>query len=204
MAEEELVIRGWRIEPRLLNSYSLRRCGLGECRGWCCASGVWADVEHKEKVLAHADLVRRYLPIERHDERAWFEAEIVEDDDFPSGKAVGTNAIPRPDHPAGSACVFLRGDYRCALQMAGAENGMGPLGLKPFFCALHPLTIGDGKCIELDSENEIYIGGGSCQRIREQWQLIPLYELLDFELKLVLGEDGYQELCAAAREQRQA
>jgi hypothetical protein len=193
-----VTINGWQVDHRLLKEFSLRRCGLGECRAWCCGMGVWVDLEHQQRVLAHADLVRPYLPPERHDERAWFDGEVVEDSDFPSGRCTGTSVVARPDHPLGTACTFLREDYRCALQMAGAENGLGRWGLKPFFCALHPLTFEDGRRVTLDDDNELYIGGGSCQRVQVDWRPLPLYQVMEDELRLVLGDDGYAELAAAA------
>jgi hypothetical protein len=197
---EELRINGWRIDPRMFERFSLRRCGLGECSAWCCGMGVWVDIEHAQHILNHRDLVKHYLPEDRHDESRWFDGVEQDDPDFPSGRCTGTSVMPRSDHPLGTACIFLRPDYRCALHAAGAENGLGPWGLKPFFCALHPLTYGDDQTITLDDDNEIYIGGGSCQRVNVDWRPVPLYEVFADELRLVLGHDGYAQLVAAAHE----
>ncbi|MEK7785606.1 MAG: hypothetical protein AAB658_09365, partial [Chloroflexota bacterium] len=67
--------------------------------------------------------------------------------------------------------------------------------LKPFYCALHPLTM-EGGFVQLDDANEIYIEGGHCQR--SSAELVPLYVLFESELRLVLGDEGYAALQQAA------
>ena len=46
------------VDPRMLEARFAAGCNTRLCRGACCRSGVWLDVEERERVLAHAGLVR--------------------------------------------------------------------------------------------------------------------------------------------------
>ncbi len=198
MIDEEPVIKGWRIDLKLFMQYSLRRCGLGECGGMCCAVGAWVDRAHAARIHEHADQIKPYLPAARRDESTWFDDEELEDVIYPPGDYRGTAVYADPNHPTGQSCVFLREDFKCALQMAGAENGEGRWGYKPFFCALYPLRTQPQHRLALDDDNDEYRAGGSCARMRVPREHVPLYQILEDEIKLVLGEEGFQELAALA------
>jgi hypothetical protein len=105
--------------------------------------------------------------------------------------------ISDPTHPAGQTCIFLTPDRLCALQAAGIASGEHPWRFKPFYCALHPLTLDEG-ILALGELSEMYREGGSCNRPSET--LIPVYQLFDVETKLALGEAGYALLEAVSRE----
>ena len=145
----------WKVEARLLTLSASRRCDLAECRAHCCGGGVWIDVGEAARIIEAAEKIKPQLPEPLRDEELWFDGVVEADSDFPSGYAMGTRTQPNPGHPMGTSCVFLRPDYRCALQVAGEVNGQRPWEYKPYYCALHPITQ-SGLEIGLDAENEIY------------------------------------------------
>ncbi|MBI5715232.1 MAG: hypothetical protein HZC38_17680 [Chloroflexi bacterium] len=180
------------VSKRLLATEPKQRCEISECEARCCAGGVLISLSHKEKILAHAALIQPHLPEERRDPALWFDGVLVQDADFPDGVAEGTHVVDDPTHPASETCIFLRPQDRyCALQMTSIVNDQHPWSLKPFFCALHPVTLDNG-CVILDENNVIYQNGGHCQRASVITK--PLYETFDVELQLILGEADYNEL----------
>ena len=195
MDSESLIFNGVRVDPRLLEIGPVRRCRLDECQAHCCGGGVSISIRQADDVLAHAELIQPHLPEDRRDPAGWFDrSEVEADDDYPRGEpCIGTQVVPDPTHPMGTTCVFLRpGDRWCALQVAGSASGQHPWRFKPFYCALHPLTFDKGM-VTLDDENEIYIEGGSCNR-PELTADLPWFKLYAAELRLALGEGGYEAL----------
>ena len=189
---EPLRINGKRVDRKLLEARPVQRCQTAECQSWCCTGGVWVDLWEKEKVLANAELIKPHLPPDRRDESLWFDGEQDDHLDFPSGRGEGTSVVEDPTHRAGQTCLFLRPEDRyCALQVASLANGQHPWSLKPLYCALHPLTMED-SFVQLDDANEIYVEGGHCQRPSAEF--VPLYVLFESELRLVLGDEGYEVL----------
>ncbi|PYQ40004.1 MAG: DUF3109 domain-containing protein, partial [Acidobacteria bacterium] len=53
--------RALRVAPSLLDERFAAGCDTGRCVGRCCRSGVWLDPGERDRVLAHADLVRRAM-----------------------------------------------------------------------------------------------------------------------------------------------
>ena len=181
-----------KIDPRLLETRPTSRCLVQECHGKCCGFGVYVDLAHASRVMEEAELIKPHLPADRQNVDDWFDGGVKEDSDFPTGTKVGTQIIPDATNPAGTRCVFLRPDQRCALQVASVAAGRHPWDLKPFYCCLYPVTLlNDG--LELDEENDIYGLGGSCQR---PGPAVALYKLLKEEMVLALGQAGYDQLCA--------
>ena len=99
--------------------------------------------------------------------------------------------IPDSRHPAGSRCVFLREDNFCGIQATSVANGRSPWELKPFYCALYPVII-LGDLVLLDDDNDLVRFGGTC--LRETTVATPLYKILESEIILALGKDGYAML----------
>jgi len=155
---------------------------MTSCDAGCCRDGVLVDVEHRDVILAHADVIRRHMsPHQERDPQRWFEREIANDPDFPSGKAVGTEA------PAG--CVFLNDERRCVLHVVDDVEDL-PVTLKPFFCRLFPVTVCDGQ-LTLDEP----VAGerpACCSQTAGGGQTV--FELCPTELQMVVGIEGVQEL----------
>ena len=186
-------VGSYRVDTRLLEWRLVARCRIENCQAACCGHGVYVDVADATRIMAEAGLIRPYLPANRRDENTWFEGGIAEDRDFPTGYKVGTNVVTHPQSASGSKCVFLGADYRCGLQSASIGLGRHPWDLKPFYCALYPLIV-SGDILQLDDDNELFSLGGTCQA--ECSQAVPLYELFKDEIILVLGQEGYGQLCA--------
>jgi hypothetical protein len=176
--------------PALLlkeNFFSARyapSCSMDRCSAACCKFGVYADVEERKNILQHAEIIKRHLePHQEHDETKWFEQEVYDDADFPSGKTVGTSALSY-------GCVFLDSTGRCALQKASTAEGLGRYFLKPFYCFAYPITILNGELV-VDDE-EFLNKPECCQPDREGTK--DIFDLCDEELRFVLGEEGFEEL----------
>ncbi len=184
-----------RVDSRLIESRSVARCRLEECRASCCGHGVYVDSAHAARIVQEAELVKPYMPADRRDVDGWFDDLVESDTNFPSGYRVGSKVIPDLQHVAHTRCVFLRSDNHCALQVASIAQGRHPWDLKPFFCALYPIVV-RGDAVQLDDENDIYALGGTCQRAELVYA--PLYELFKDELILALGHEGYGQLCLKA------
>jgi hypothetical protein len=138
---------------------------------------VWVDLRERDKILAHADLIREHMEAgqEKREDR-WFDGTWVHTD-FPSGEATGTTLH-------NGACVFLDSSRRCVLQKASQT-----LQLKPWFCFAFPITIEDG---ELMVDDEKAFDPNCCTTDAEG--VLNVFEVCPEELKHVLGAEGLQEL----------
>lgn len=196
---ESIVIKGWTIGDSLLERKPITRCRIVACKGGCCADGVWVDMGQERKILEHAEMIKPYMPAERRDTATWFAEHYDDDDAFPSGEYIGTTTVIDPTHPGGSTCVFLRPEDRyCAIQAASLANGKAAWELKPHYCCLFPLVDeydkdSGSKSLILDSENSLFEHGGGCY---ENCAVIqPVFQVYAEETSMVLGVDGYRELC---------
>jgi hypothetical protein len=105
---------------------------------------------------------------------------------------VHTRVLPAPDHYGGTACVFLREDWKCALQVAAEGEGLHPWRFKPFFCVMHPLDLDAEGNLTLDTAPALLEEPASC--LRRTAVPRPLAETLEPELRYLLGEKGYARL----------
>ena len=125
------------VDPEILIQRFLPNSSMCNCNGACCAEGVLLDVEEKERILAHTDLIKKYLePQQEKDANKWFDNNLENDADFPSGRCDGTTVL-------GNSCVFLCSKGLCALQKTAMAEGMDKFALKPFYCVAFPITIDD-------------------------------------------------------------
>jgi hypothetical protein len=180
------------LNPRLLQDEPMQRCKLHECRGACCLHGVWIDLAERDDLLANADRIAPHLPTALQDPRAWFDGREEADEFSPSGKVVHSTVLPDREHYGGTACIFLREDYKCALQVAGQSAGLHPWRFKPFYCILHPLDLDDEGRITLDETAALIDEEGSCLRPAESPR--PLLETFEAELRYFLGDEEYSRL----------
>lgn len=173
-----------RVGPEIVEGRFTSGCSMSNCNSDCCSGGVYADVAEKQQILLHADLVRSQMdPDQVKDAAGWFEDESVEDSDYPSGKAVGTEVHD-------GKCVFLNAEGHCVLQKAAAASGMGRYALKPFFCWLYPVTLDSGVLALDDPE---FVDRPSCCKHGAAGEM-TIFDVCPEELKLVLGEEGFVEL----------
>ncbi len=181
-----------RINPRLLRAEPMRRCMLGECQAACCLHGVWIDRLEAQDIQQHADLILPHMPADCRDPLDWFDGREEPDEHATSGFTVHSTVLPAPEHYGETACIFLRSDHKCALQVAADANGLHPWRFKPFYCILHPLDLDEQGRITLDETDLMIAEEGSCLRACEEQ--IPLLETFEPELRYLLGEKAYQAL----------
>ena len=193
-----MIINDFIINERLLEKKQITRCQLATCKGGCCADGVWLDVEQAERILDHAEMIKPFMPEDRRDQSTWF-AELHDDDpSFPSGKYTGTTTVTDAAHPSGSCCRFLRPqDHFCAIQFASVQNGLKPWDLKPLYCCLYPVVDeyeGEVKTLTLDSDNDLFSRGGGCHDSCAG-EPTAMFQVYAEEVSIMLGVEGYRELC---------
>ncbi|RPJ42157.1 MAG: DUF3109 family protein [Chloroflexi bacterium] len=187
-----------RINPRLLKSEPMRRCALGECRAACCLHGVWIDRVEAQDILANADKINPHMEPENRDPGDWFDGREEPDEHAISGWAVHSTVLPDPEHYGETACIFLRRDHLCALQVASNAHGYHPWRFKPFYCILHPLDLDEEGRITLDETGLMLDEPASCLRPADH--PVPLIETFEPELRYLLGEIAYQKLLHEKRE----
>lgn len=181
-----------RVHPRLLKSEPLRRCKLDECRAACCLHGAWVDLVEIADIRNHAGKIKPHMAAGMDDPRDWFDERQEPDQHAVSGQVGHTSILEAPDHYGGTACVFLRPDHKCTLQIAAMAAGLHPWRFKPFYCILHPLDLDAQGRITLDETEAILAETASC--LRPASESTPLIETFAEELCYLLGEKGYRQL----------
>ena len=184
------------INPRLLQKEPLRRCRLEECRAACCLHGVWIDSAEWQDIRQQASLIIPHMPSGWDDPDLWLDERTDADPFARSGQVVHSRVLPDVTHYGKTACIFLRDDHRCALQVAGDINGLHPWRFKPFYCVLHPLDMDEHGRITLDETELLLDEPGSC--LRQAKGEIPLIETFEPELRYFLGDEGYNILMDGA------
>jgi hypothetical protein len=181
-----------RINPRMFKAEPMRRCRLDECHGACCVFGVWADQREMEDILANAALIQPYMPAGTENPADWFASYEDQDEFSPSKLVVHTAVETKEEHYGGTACIFWRSDAKCALQVAGQENGLHPWRFKPYYCILHPLDLDEKGRITVDEVETLLQEPGSCLRPSEQ--KIPLMDTFEEELRYLLGDKAFEAI----------
>jgi hypothetical protein len=172
----------------------MRRCQLGECRAACCLHGVWIDVTEAQDILRNAKLISPHMQPGFEDQVTWFDERRDTDTRSLTGQVVHSAVLETPEHYGGTACVFLRSDHKCALQVAADAAGEQSWRFKPYYCILHPLDIDDEGRITLDTTEEMLGEEGSCLRPSEVET--SLLETFEPELRHLLGDKAYDRLVA--------
>ncbi len=166
----------------------MRRCRLSECRAACCVYGVWLDWEEWQEILFYAPLIIPHMPLGLNDPQGWIDGRVEDDPFTPSRRVIHSRVLPDAGHYGGTACVFLRDDHKCALQVAAEQAGLHPWRFKPFYCILHPLDLTEDGQITLDEAEALLQEPGSCLRPAEKPQL--LMEIFAEELRYLLGKSA--------------
>jgi len=179
----------YEIDPLLFEKGFPKGCGPLACESTCCSFGVFADLKEKELILSHKETIKKYMDeTQTTNDSQWFDSEVFDDSDYPSGKSVGTEVY-------NDKCVFLNKVGMCSLQIAGATEGMGRWALKPFYCIAFPITVDEGVLTFDDFQQ----GKTQCCSSIDTRET-TLVESCKDELELILGHDGYEELLGGQRE----
>lgn len=180
------------ISGELFETGMTRGTGPCSCTAACCLGGVYADVMERDKIIAHKEVIGRYMDeTQPADPELWFEKSEEEDPDFPSGRCVGTQEV-------NGKCAFLDKMGRCSLQVAATAEGMHRWSFKPLYCVLYPIEISD-KTIRFD---DLLQGDEQCCSVSDRFE-IPLFEACRDELTHLLGEEGFRQIEARYRELRE-
>jgi Protein of unknown function (DUF3109) len=180
---EYLEIAGHKFDLQILTEGFKDPNGPNACTSRCCQHGVYLDPTERDRILAHADVVEKYLDeTQTRDRSKWFDNSEDEDSDFPSGKCVSTEVF-------NDKCVFLDKKGRCVLQVAEMEEKMPRFSLKPYYCILFPIVKVDGV-FQYDG----FCSGESecCTASRESAD--KMVELCSIELQHALGMSKYNEV----------
>jgi hypothetical protein len=111
-------VKGYAISPELFSTGFATGNGPCACDASCCMRGAYTDPAERDRVLAHADLIKEHLDASQSpDPTDWFETAEKIDADFPSGRCVGTAVV-------GGKCALLDAQGRCSLQLAAVAAGM--------------------------------------------------------------------------------
>src|SRR5258705_3889870 len=79
-----------KVADALLRFRYEKNCSMSNCRGKCCHYGADIDLREQDRILKHADLIRRLMDESQdRDPANWFENPF-EDRDHPSGQAITT------------------------------------------------------------------------------------------------------------------
>lgn len=150
-----------------------------------------ADLKERDRILEHAPLIQKHMePHQEKDPSCWFDSTDESDIDYPSGRAIGTQAR---DY----GCVFLDSKGFCVLQRAATEEGMEKHALKPFFCFTYPVTLDHGV---LDLEDSEFTNRKECCS-RDSVGIRSVTEVCAEELEFMLGREGFQELSTIEKTQ---
>ncbi|MGA9407558.1 MAG: DUF3109 family protein [Bacteroidota bacterium] len=179
----------YEIDPILFEKGFSKGCGPFACESTCCSAGVYVDLNEKELILSHKEVIKKYMDeTQLTDDARWFDGETENDGDFPSGKIVGTEII-------NDKCVFLNKSGMCSLQIAGTEEKLGRWALKPFYCVAFPITVDEGV---VTFDDFLYQKTTCCSFIDDRET--TLVEACKEELEFVLGRTGYEELTVKQKE----
>ena len=186
-----VIVKGIRIDPDLLRKNAVQPCAIGQCMAACCSTGVWLKSGEVPRILEWRGAVKACLPFDRQDEVEWFLESVPDENQSPE---LGTSTVEELISPGRKCCVFLTPDRKCALQVVSEQNHLGWPGLKPYFCAIYPLFYEEGV-MSMDDRLPDF-EGATCRRFTKG--LLAIYELYRDEATLILGEEGYRELCEKA------
>jgi Fe-S-cluster containining protein len=178
-----------KIDPVVFESKFSHGCSMSNCNASCCRHGVMVDLQERDRILQNSELIKQHMePEQQHDASQWFDPEDEYDEDFPSGRAIGTQANQR-------GCIFLMKDGRCVLQFVAGEEGISKHTLKPFYCFAFPVTIESGV---LTIDDPDFTNRPECCSMTPGGSSSVL-EVLSEEFEFVLGKKGMKELTEMMR-----
>jgi len=185
-----LEYNGLKIEPVIFTQGFVPGCDINICSGQCCNWGVYMDVNFRDVIMMHKDDIISIMDdLQIKDTAKWFENETEDDDDFPSGIAIGTELYKNAEGT--EQCVFKDKNGFCTLQNAAVKKGMHKWAIKPKYCIMYPLTVIDGTLTYDDDHSRKldYCGIHKKENFTQS-----VFEAMQEELIFVLGKEGYDFL----------
>lgn len=189
-----ITVKGMRVDELIFTQGFVKYCDIDKCGGGCCHSGVYADVEEHATILRHKEQIARAMDeTQDTDPSTWFDGEYIDDPDFPSGRATGTQVHERDGGISGftEGCVFLDKRHFCSIQVAAANEGLHRWAWKPAYCILFPITVVEGVITYDDSHSEDL---HHCGPKGAGNYVHSVFESMREELQHFLGADEYAKL----------
>ena len=189
-SNEYLEFNGLKIDPIIFTQGFVPGCNLDKCGGQCCNWGVYMDRDFQPVIMEFENQIKESMDeFQLRDTSKWFEQELEEDSDFPSGFAIGTELYINSQGT--TQCVFKDKRGYCTLQVVGVKNGMHKWEIKPRYCVMYPITIIDNvmTCDNDHSEKLDYCGVHHEENFTQ-----TIFEAMTEEIKYVIGEEGYNFL----------
>ncbi|MDP4200668.1 MAG: DUF3109 family protein [Bacteroidota bacterium] len=189
-----ITVGGLRVDEIIFTHGFVDYCNISLCGGGCCHSGVYADLGERDQILAHATEIAAAMDeTQDTDTDTWFDGEIIDDPDFPSGQAEGTDVHERDGGISGftEGCVFLDKRHFCSIQVAAANAGLHRWAWKPRYCILFPVTVVEGTITYDDSHSEDL---HHCGPAGAGKYVHSVYESMREELTHFLGKDEFAKL----------
>lgn len=180
--QEMRVIKGWKIDPLIFTHKFVKSCDICVCSGECCYYGVYTESTEHEKIMQMQErIISAMDDTQTKNPEDWFE-EPVEDEDFSTGIAVGTQVY-------NGKCVFLDRQGYCTLQKIAMAEGENKWKYKPLYCILFPLVITDGV-FSIDDDHLGRMHYCNKSEIYSEY----IFDVFKDEIIHVFGNDGYEEL----------
>lgn len=192
MSEKEfpLEYKDLKIDPIIFTQGFVPCCNIAICGGECCDKGVYMDKDFKDVVMKFENEIKDVMDESQvKDSSKWFEDETVDDSDFPSGKAIGTELYISKS--GNEQCVFKDKRNFCSIQVMAMKNNMNKWAVKPKYCILYPLTIVNNVLTydEEHSESLHYCGVHHKENFTQ-----TVFDAMKEEIIFVLGIDCYNFL----------
>ena len=183
-----ITVKGLKVDELIFTQGFVTYCDIDKCGGGCCHSGVYADTKEYENILAHKEqIIASMDETQDPDPAHWFDGEWIQDPDFPSGKATGTQVHDRDGGISGftEGCVFLDKRHFCSIQVAAAKDGLHRWAWKPTYCIMFPITVVEGTLTYDDSHS---VDLNHCGPKGATNYVHSVYESMREELQNFLGE----------------
>ena len=185
-----LEINGMKIDPVIFTQGFVPGCNISICSGQCCNWGVYMDRDFEPVIMKFENQIKDVMDEHQlKDTSKWFEKELEEDTDFPSGYAIGTELYINSQGI--TQCVFKDKRGYCSLQVMAVENGLHKWEIKPKYCIMYPLTIID-NVLTVDNDHSERLDYCGIHKKENYTQTV--FDAMTEEIKFIIGADGYDFL----------
>lgn len=188
--KEFLEFNGMKIDPVIFEQGFVKGCDMSVCSGQCCNWGVYMDRDFQPLIMKYeSEIINVMDEFQPKDCSKWFENELEEDSDYPSGYAIGTELYVNSNGT--TQCVFKDKNHFCSLQVMAMGKGIHKWEIKPKYCIMYPMTIVDNvlTCDIEHSERLDYCGASHHENFTQ-----TVFEAMTEEIKFILGEEGFNFL----------
>lgn len=184
---EFIVYNELKIDPVIFTQGFVPGCNVGICDGQCCDWGVYMDKEFQSVIMKYENEIKEVMDeFQFKDSQKWFEKELEEDSDFPSGYAVGTEMYI--NSRGTTQCVFKDKNNFCSLQVMALKKQKHKWEIKPMYCILYPLTI-VGNVLTYDNHHSKRLD--YCGMHHPENFTQSVFEAMSEEIKYVIGQDAF-------------